>query len=98
MSPRKLHDAFVAVCGMSPHAYLKRQRLTLVHRILKSGDAEARLVKSVALANGFWHLGNFAHDYRELFGVSPSETVALARSGHTGREFWSRDLDHEAHV
>ncbi|WP_431268062.1 helix-turn-helix domain-containing protein [Dankookia sp. P2] len=81
VSPRKLHQAFVATCGMSPHAYLKRRRLTMVHRALKSAGQEGLLVKSVALAHGFWHLGNFAHDYRELFGQSPSDTMLQARAG-----------------
>ena len=79
VSARHLHDAFRAVLGISPHAYLKRRRLMLVHHALKFGGAEAPLVKSVALAHGFWHLGNFAHDYRELFGQSPSDTLAQAR-------------------
>jgi len=33
-------------------------------------------VKQVAYAHGFWHLGQFAHDYKRLFGESPSETLA----------------------
>ena len=80
VSPRKLHHAFGAACGMSPHAYLKRRRLMMAHQALRSGGPEARLVKSVALAHGFWHLGNFAHDYREQFGQSPSDTLAERRA------------------
>jgi AraC family transcriptional regulator, ethanolamine operon transcriptional activator len=80
VSTRKLHQAFIDTCGMSPHAYLKRRRLMMVHHTLKYGGAKAPLVKSVALAHGFWHLGNFAHDYRELFGQSPSDTLARARA------------------
>jgi AraC family ethanolamine operon transcriptional activator len=76
VSPRKLHDAFVAICGMSPHAYLKRRRLMLVRRALRRGGFGPTLVKSVALSHGFWHLGHFAHDYRALFGETPSETLA----------------------
>jgi len=70
VSPRKLHHAFVAVCSLSPHAYLKRRRLMMVHQALLCGDPAASLVKSVALGHGFWHLGNFARDYREQFGES----------------------------
>jgi AraC family ethanolamine operon transcriptional activator len=80
VSPRTLHQAFIAACGMSPQSYLKRRRLMMVHRALKAGGPEAPLVKSVALAHGFWHLGNFAHDYREQFGQSPSDTLAQGRS------------------
>ena len=81
VSPRKLHHAFVAVCGVSPQAYLKRRRLLIVHQALRAGGPDAPLVKSVALAHGFWHLGNFARDYRAQFGQSPSDTLALGRSG-----------------
>lgn len=81
VSPNTLHAAFVAVCAMSPQAYLKRRRLMMAHRALKSGEPGAVLVKSVALAHGFLHFGNFAHDYRAQFGQSPSRTLALARSG-----------------
>jgi AraC family transcriptional regulator, ethanolamine operon transcriptional activator len=57
----------------------------LVRRALASGGAGVRLVKSVALAHGFWHLGNFARDYRERFGEAPSETLARARPSRGGR-------------
>lgn len=78
VSPRKLHQAFVAASGMSPHNYLKRRRLMMVHQILKADGEGTLLVKSVALAHGFWHLGNFAHDYQDLFGQPPSKTLAQA--------------------
>ncbi|HYZ34274.1 MAG TPA: helix-turn-helix domain-containing protein [Crenalkalicoccus sp.] len=81
VSPRKLHHTFVAACGKSPQAYLKLRRLMLVHRALSAAGPEALLVKSVALAHGFWHLGNFARNYREQFGESPCETLARARAG-----------------
>jgi hypothetical protein len=35
-----------------------------------------RNVKSAALDHGFWHLGRFAHEYRNLFGERPSETLS----------------------
>src|SRR5690242_20248874 len=79
VSPRTLHQAFVAARGMSPGNYLKRQRLMMVHQALESTGPEPPLVKSVALDHGFWHLGHFARDYRDLFGEAPSETVARAR-------------------
>lgn len=81
VSPRKLHQVFVSACGLSPQVYLKRRRLMLVHRALCSGAHDARLVKSVALSHGFWHLGNFAREYRELFGEKPSSTLLDAK-GH----------------
>lgn len=75
VSRRKLHDAFIAVVGMSPPAYLKLRRLVLARRALRAGDGSRMLVKAVALSHGFWHLGYFARDYRALFGELPSQTV-----------------------
>lgn len=75
ISARRLHDAFHAALGMSPHAYLKSRRLMLVRRVLLSRQHGPELVKSVALDHGFWHLGHFAHDYRALFGELPSATL-----------------------
>ena len=46
---------------------------------LLSREGVSPLVKSVALTHGFWHLGQFAHDYRATFGEMPSETLARAR-------------------
>lgn len=79
VSRRKLHDAFVAVVGMTPPAYLKLRRLVLARRALRAGADGERLVKSVALSHGFWHLGYFAKDYRALFGELPSQTVAATQ-------------------
>jgi AraC family transcriptional regulator, ethanolamine operon transcriptional activator len=79
VSPRRLHGAFASAYGMSPHAYLKRRRLVLVRRALRSCAPGTRLVKSVALGHGFWHLGNFAREYHAFFGEMPSDTVGKDR-------------------
>jgi AraC family ethanolamine operon transcriptional activator len=66
---------------MSPQAYLRRRRLVLVRRALQSARDGPALVKSVALAHGFWHQGRFARDYAAMFGEMPSETVGKDRRG-----------------
>ena len=76
VSQRKLHNDCMAACGMSPQAYLKRRRLGLVRRALMSGDRGAMRVKTVAMMHGFWHLGHFSHDYRDMFGELPTDTLA----------------------
>jgi AraC-like DNA-binding protein len=81
VSASSLAEAFRAVFVVSPHRFLKLRRLSMVRAALRSPDGPVPLVKSVALAHGFWHLGQFAHDYRESFGESPSETLARARGG-----------------
>jgi AraC family ethanolamine operon transcriptional activator len=32
-------------------------------------------VKDIASAWGFWHLGHFCHDYKNMFGETPSKTL-----------------------
>ena len=74
-----LHEAFHAIFGISPHRYLKIRRMSLVRAKLLSRSGPWHLVKAVALSYGFWHLGQFAQDYRAIYGESPSETLARAR-------------------
>jgi AraC family transcriptional regulator, ethanolamine operon transcriptional activator len=79
VSASSLAEAFRAVFVISPHRFLKLRRLSMVRAALRSEERPSPLVKSVALSHGFWHLGQFAHDYRETFGETPSETLARAR-------------------
>jgi AraC family ethanolamine operon transcriptional activator len=78
VSASSLAEAFRAMFGVSPHRFLKLRRLSMVRAALLTRESPALLVKSVALSHGFWHLGQFAHDYRATFGESPSETLARA--------------------
>ncbi|MBW6401736.1 helix-turn-helix domain-containing protein [Roseomonas sp. HJA6] len=73
--PRTLHQSFISVYGMAPATYLKRRRLLLVRRALMAARDGRTLVKSIALAHGFWHLGRFARDYAAMFGEAPSVTL-----------------------
>jgi len=75
VSERTLRDTFHRLAGTSPLAYLKTHQLNRVHRVLRTADPGAVLVKQVAINNGFLHLGQFSRDYRHLFGESPSETL-----------------------
>jgi len=65
------HDIF----GLSPMAYLKTVRLNGVHRALKTADPTTAMVLGMANRYGFWHMGHFSHDYRQMFGESPSDTL-----------------------
>ena len=80
VSASSLHEAFHATFGTSPHRYLKLRRMSLVRAALLSLSGPWRSVKGAALSHGFWHLGQFAHDYRKIYGEAPCETVARARS------------------
>lgn len=79
ISASNLADAYRATFGLSPHRFLKLRRLVMVRSLLRSLEGPAPLVKSVALAHGFWHLSQFAIDYRAMYGELPSETLARAR-------------------
>lgn len=76
VSVRTMHNAMLQFRGMSLHRYLRIKRLWSVRRQLLSG---AHKVSACALANGFWHLGEFAQFYAAQFGETPSQTLARAR-------------------
>jgi AraC-like DNA-binding protein len=78
VSPGGLSAAFQGTFGISPHRFLKLRRMAMVRSLLHCPDGPVQLVKSVALSHGFWHLGQFAIDYRAMYGEMPSETLARA--------------------
>jgi AraC family ethanolamine operon transcriptional activator len=75
VSERTLRYTFQELSGISPLDYLKAQRLNRVRRVLHDCDPANTPVKQVALENGFFHLGHFSRDYKDLFDELPSETI-----------------------
>src|SRR5204863_303278 len=73
-SVRTLHNAVVAIRGMSLQRYTRLRRLWNVRQRLVQG-LPTETVKTVALANGFWHMGEFSRLYRDLFGETPQQTL-----------------------
>ena len=84
VSVRTLHNAVVAIRGMSMHRYMRLRRLWSVRQQLLRG-ASLQSIKAVALVNGFWHMGEFTALYRELFGETPQQTLSAARK-NTGSQ------------
>jgi AraC family ethanolamine operon transcriptional activator len=76
ISVRTMHNAMQQYRGVSLHRYLRLKRLWLVRQQLLAGE---RTVKACAIANGFWHLGEFSTIYHSHFGEPPSQTLARAR-------------------
>jgi AraC family ethanolamine operon transcriptional activator len=80
VSWRTLDYAFREEFGVTPKAYLKSIRLNGVRRELRRA-AQPVVISDVANRWGFWHMGQFAADYRKLFGELPSETLARVNAG-----------------
>ncbi|WP_186165034.1 helix-turn-helix domain-containing protein [Burkholderia gladioli] len=73
VSRRTLQNCFQDVLGMAPATYLRALRLNGARRDLCGRAAGS--VQDVAAAWGFWHLSQFATDYRRMFGMRPSEAL-----------------------
>ncbi|RLE27207.1 MAG: hypothetical protein DRJ61_17670 [Acidobacteria bacterium] len=73
-SVRTLRRGFQERFGVSPKAYLLAQRLGGARRDLRSAN-QPQLITDVANSWGFWHMGQFAADYRAMFQELPSETL-----------------------
>jgi len=72
---RGVEKLFQDLLGLSPITYQRHQRLHGVRRALLHAAPASGAVKNAALRWGFLHQGRFAHDYRSLFGESPSDTL-----------------------
>ncbi|MCW5625811.1 MAG: helix-turn-helix domain-containing protein, partial [Burkholderiales bacterium] len=73
---RTLQYAFQDILGVSPVQYLRAVRLNGVRRALRRAGPDAR-IGDIAAEWGFWHLSQFAADYRRMFGELPSQTLRL---------------------
>ncbi len=77
VSERTLRYAFVERFGISPKSYLMALRLNGVRRDLHTSDPSSTKIRDLAIKWGFWHMSQFAADYRSLFGELPSDTMNL---------------------
>ena len=80
-NPRTLRRAFVDRYGVAPKAYLQAYRLNGVHKELVKARTSRTHVADAANRWGFWHMGQFAADYRRMFGELPSKTLRRRRKG-----------------
>jgi AraC-like DNA-binding protein len=75
-SQRTLEKCFKARFGVTPKKYIKCLRLAEVRKGLQDFDSqEVESIIELAGINGFWHMGQFAADYRRIYGELPSETL-----------------------
>ena len=75
INKRTLERAFMDKYDMTPKSYLQSLRLNEAYKLLLRSDQETTKVTNVALNLGYWHLSQFAADYRRMFGELPSTTL-----------------------
>lgn len=76
VSRRTLESRFREQLQVSPKAFINEQRMLLVRRDLRLRSG-TESISDVANRWGFWHMGQFAKDYRLRFGELPSQTTQL---------------------
>ena len=74
-SVRTLEYAFQQHFSMSPKKYLRARQLNFVMRDLRKKSHKEASVTDIANHWGLTHPGQFAKDYRALFGELPSQTL-----------------------
>lgn len=75
-SQRTLEKCFVKRFSVTPKKYIKCLRLAEVNKGLRTFDSqEFDSIIELAGIHGFWHMGQFAADYRRIYGELPSETL-----------------------
>ena len=78
VSERTLRNVFYEHFGIAPHKYLMIARLNRVRAAIRdAGPGDT--ISSICADAGIWDFGRFAHQYRELFGVLPSQHLAVNR-------------------
>jgi AraC-like DNA-binding protein len=76
ISRRVLELSFKKYIGLSPKQFSNHQRICSCHEELLLGSPQHNSVNEVAMSWGFWHMGQFGHDYKKLFGQTPGTTLA----------------------
>ena len=69
-----LNRVFLAEFGVPPKTYIRARCLSAVRGALSNAQPGTR-VADVANKWGFWHMGQFARDYRAMFGELPRNTL-----------------------
>lgn len=82
MSPAHFLRTFRQGFGVTPHAFLTRERLDAAARFLETSDAP---VTDICFAVGFESPGSFSSAFRRRFGLSPSGWRQAVRKKHSGR-------------
>lgn len=76
VSSSTLYAAFNQVTGMPPLQYFRARGINDVHLRLANAEYKWGAVSEIASRAGFTELGRFSAEYRRVFGVTPSVTLA----------------------
>jgi AraC-like DNA-binding protein len=75
-SQRTLEKSFLKRFSVTPKKYIKCLRMAGVRRSLTQFDTQGSAsIIELAGIHGFWHMGQFAADYRSIYGELPSESL-----------------------
>jgi AraC family ethanolamine operon transcriptional activator len=75
VSPRTIQYAFMDRFSVTPKQYITAHRLHGVRKDLVRSNFYHGNIADAANNWGFWHMGQFAADYKRLFDELPSETI-----------------------
>ena len=75
ISERLLRDCCKLCLGLSPTEYRRRRAMQQINRELRSSNVATSTVAEIAKRQGFKSLGQFAGDYRAVYGELPSATL-----------------------
>jgi AraC family transcriptional regulator, ethanolamine operon transcriptional activator len=85
-SERTLDYAFTERFGLAPARYMKARRLNGARNDLSREQDPSMKIADIANKWGFWHLGQFAKDYRSWFGELPSDTYERKHGRFAGHD------------
>ena len=85
VSKRTLQYGFQQFVGLSPKAYFTQQRMKSVHQALLDAPRGHR-VTDVIMQHGINSPGHFSAQYKEVYGVTPVQTLQSNRAHTTGNE------------
>jgi AraC-like DNA-binding protein len=75
VSGRTLRGVCREILGVSPRQYVMLRRMQMARCALRKADPAVVRVTDIATEHGFWELGRFSVNYRQLFDESPKTTL-----------------------
>jgi len=70
LSPRRLGQLFKGEIGVSPMQFLRNLRMARAQALLRSSFLT---IKEVTFQSGFTDVSHFVRDFKQCYGVTPSE-------------------------